>query len=62
MRQAKISCPHCGGSITVREKDAKDFDPENVEKIWAAADEMFKAMDAGFRKVFHPSLWRRSRT
>lgn len=58
MKQAHIKCPHCGGQITVRQSDSKDIAPENLEKIWAAADEMFKAMDAGFRKVFNPSLWK----
>lgn len=55
-KEAKIKCPHCGGRITVRQSD--DLKPENVAKIWEAADEMFKAMDAGFRKVFDPKLWR----
>ena len=57
MKQAKITCPHCGGPITVR--DNEGIEPAQAAKIWQAADEMFKAMDAHFRKVFDPKLWRR---
>jgi hypothetical protein len=56
VKQASIKCPHCGGHIVVRQTDPPE---ENVEKIWAAADEAFKAMDAAFHKIFHPSLWRK---
>jgi uncharacterized Zn finger protein (UPF0148 family) len=58
MKQARIECPHCGGKITIRKIDSADVAPENQAKIWAAADEMFRAIDAGFNKIFHPSLWR----
>lgn len=58
MKIAHIKCPHCGEEITVRQVDGYEVSQENERKIWAAADEMFKAMDTGFRKIFHPSLWR----
>lgn len=58
MKQAKIKCPCCGTQITVRAKDISEVDPATTAKIWAAADEMFAAMDRGFKKMFHPSLWK----
>lgn len=59
MKQAKIECPHCGGRITIRQVASEDISPTNQAKIWEAADEMFRAVDAGFNKIFHASLWRR---
>lgn len=58
MKIAEIKCPHCGEKIRVRQVDEHTVSPENERKIWDAADEMFKAMDAGFRKIFNPALWR----
>ena len=58
-KQAQIHCPSCGAKITVRQSDSTDLSDEQASKIFAAADEMFKAMDAGFKKIFHPSLWKR---
>ena len=62
--QAKIKCPHCGGSIIVRQSKGM-ISPEKQAKIKAAADEAFKAADKAFKvmdeamsKVFHPSMWR----
>ena len=58
MRQAKIECPHCGGSITVRQVQEGDIPPQQAARIWKAADEAFKAMDRAFQKVLDPRLWR----
>lgn len=55
-RQAKIVCPHCGKPITVN--DRPPISKENAEKIFAAADAMFKDMQAQFKKIFDPKLWR----
>lgn len=57
VKQAKIKCPHCGGAIIVRQSGG-NIPPDKAEKIWAAADEAFKMMDAAMHKVFHPKLWR----
>jgi DNA-directed RNA polymerase subunit RPC12/RpoP len=59
MKQAKISCPHCGKSITVRQKVYTRLSEENSEKIFKAADEMFKAMNTASSKIFDPKLWKR---
>jgi DNA-directed RNA polymerase subunit RPC12/RpoP len=57
MKQAQIKCPCCGVKILVRQRDAAAIIA--ARKIFKAADEMFTAMDAGFKKVFDPSLWRK---
>lgn len=49
MKEAKIVCPHCKKTIRVREKELSN---EIAEGIWAAADEMFKAADKVFKKIF----------
>ena len=58
MKQARIKCPHCGSQFIVRQSETGDMPPERLGKLWAATDEAFKAMDAAFAKIFHPSLWR----
>ena len=59
MMQAKIECPHCGGSITIRARNGDDIKPEEAAAVWKAADDMFKAIDAGFRRIFDQPFWRR---
>jgi hypothetical protein len=54
MKQASIKCPHCGSRFTVRQVDVDEIPPEQVAKMWAAADAGFKAMDEVFRKFFTP--------
>lgn len=49
MKQAKIKCPHCGKPITVRQAAPS---ASEIEKVWAAMDEMFEMMDAQMRKLF----------
>lgn len=56
VRIAKVSCPHCGKEVIVRDKGTKVSD-ENARKIFSAADEMFAAMDRGFKKIFDRKLW-----
>lgn len=56
MRQAKIKCPHCGSSITVRQADGNDLEPERVSMIWKASDEMWQAMDRMFDAAFGPLI------
>lgn len=59
MRQARISCPHCGGSITVRQIETEGaIPPERTAQIWARTDEMFRVLNEQFNKVFDPRLWR----
>lgn len=57
-REAKIKCPHCGAQITVRATDAKNIALEDAAEIRKAFEEMTRTMDAMFRKVFNPRLWR----
>lgn len=53
-KQAKIKCPHCGEPITIRQLDkvaAAEFEAA-VKPIWDAADNVWKAMDDAFKKIF----------
>lgn len=58
MKQAQIKCPHCGSEFIVRQVEIAD--PEHVEKVWKAADEAFKAIDAAMDKAFRAirSVWK----
>jgi hypothetical protein len=43
-KQARINCPHCGKSITVRQKESsfsEDLTKE-LEQLWKSIDDMFK--------------------
>ena len=59
MKQAKIKCPHCGSGFTVRQVEGDEIEPERIAAIWAASDEMFKAMDKLFANFFKPIFRRR---
>ena len=50
-KEAHIKCPHCGGGFIVRQVDG-DLSSEQRRKIWAAADEAFKAIDTAMDKAF----------
>lgn len=58
MKEAKIKCPCCGASITVRQKDGSEIPVDIFSEAKESADEMFKAVDQGFKKVFDPKNWK----
>jgi len=68
LRTAKVTCPKCGHPFTVRQQTETQMgmvSPENADRIRAALDEGFAAMDkcistmdAAFKKVFDRKLWR----
>ncbi len=62
MKEANISCPHCGGQIRVR--DARD--PETSadrmreeDRLWREVDKLFEQMDHIFARFFHPMFRRK---
>jgi len=53
--QAKVKCPHCDKEFTVRQVTRGP----DLTKLWAAVDDMFKAIDDGFKKAFDHDYWKR---
>ena len=57
-RIAKISCPHCGKPITVRDADTI-LDSKIAEEFWNQVDELFREVDRRFKKLMASSIWKR---
>lgn len=58
MKQAKINCPHCGESITIRQKDGTDVPQDMLAEVSDMIGEIFKGTDKLFKKAFDPKNWR----
>jgi hypothetical protein len=60
---AKIECPHCGGAITVRARQAEvDAMATEADRTSAETAGVFRSVDASFRRIFDQPFWRRGRT
>lgn len=60
MKQASINCPHCGESIIVRDATPREkAAAEKAEKIFEEVETLFCDVRKGFKRIFHPSLWKR---
>lgn len=56
MRQAKIKCPHCGESITVRQTDGvrpmTEAEAKKFDEAWDEIDKMFDGVSSAMTKLF----------
>jgi hypothetical protein len=50
-KEAKIKCPHCGKSVTVRQLD-KGMADALLDDISKALDGVSKAVNEAFKKIF----------
>lgn len=51
-------CPHCAGATAAQEGGLGWPSKGNREKINAEIQKMSQAMTDGFKKIFHPDLWK----
>jgi hypothetical protein len=51
MREAKVTCPHCGKPIVVRDKPIDQRIWAQFDKVFEHADKMFAHMDRMFAKL-----------
>ncbi len=58
MRRASIKCPHCDQDIIVQDSDGSKVDREKGEKIFEEVEVLFSDVRKGFKRIFHPDLWK----